>query len=116
MQIARLRRTCCRIRRARYSCIGAWCSMSRQALIFRRRQTQHSGSSEPSAVSDPQTKHLTGGFFARSVEMDWHASSNNSAGITGSDFAVVLRRMDTSADPTIAETAGMDKPNRGSKY
>jgi hypothetical protein len=44
--------------------------------------------------------------------MDWHANSNNSAGTTGSDFAVALRLMDSSADPTIAETAGMDKSIR----
>ena len=67
--------------------------MSRQALIFRRRQTQHSGSSEPSVVSDPHTEHLHAGFFTLSAETDWRASSNISAGTTCSGFGFTFRRM-----------------------
>ena len=40
-----------------YSCIIAWVSVSRQALIFSRRQTQHRFSSENGATSAPQTTH-----------------------------------------------------------
>ena len=40
-----------------YSCAGICCSISFQALIFKRRQTQQSGSSPGIEVSAPQTEH-----------------------------------------------------------
>jgi hypothetical protein len=41
-----------------YSCIEGWLSDSRQALIFRRRQTQQRASVENGATSPPQITHL----------------------------------------------------------
>lgn len=43
--------------KAAYSCIIAWESISRQALIFRRRHTQQRFSDEKGATSAPQTTH-----------------------------------------------------------
>ncbi|MCS7044317.1 MAG: hypothetical protein NZR01_16145 [Bryobacteraceae bacterium] len=54
-----------RLRELRYSCIIAWESISRQALIFSRRQTQQRFSDEKGATSAPQTTHpwrLRSGF------------------------------------------------------
>src|ERR1700683_3660672 len=59
--------------------------MSRQALIFSRRHTQHKGSPGPPEVSAPQTEHLPG-FFSRSVTIDSLACSRISGAITGSDL------------------------------
>ena len=50
-----------------YSCAGICCSISRQALIFKRRQTQHSGSAAAMVVSAPHTEHLAA-FLRRSGE------------------------------------------------
>lgn len=52
---------------ASYSCIIAWESVSRQALIFSLRQTQQRFSSENGATSEPQT---TQPFFLRSGRAD----------------------------------------------
>ena len=60
-----------------YSCMGVCCSISRQALILRRRQTQQSGSlAAKTMVSAPQTAHLAA-FFRRSGEIDCFACSNS---------------------------------------
>src|ERR1035437_2504284 len=67
----------------RYSCAGICCSLSCQALILRRRQTQHSGSPPASEASAPQTEHFAA-FVSRSGEMERLACSNNSLGTTGS--------------------------------
>jgi hypothetical protein len=64
--------------------------MSRQALILRRRQTQHSGSEPAIAVSAPQTEHLVV-FFRRSVEIDCFACSRISGAMIGSGFGCALR-------------------------
>lgn len=50
-----------------YSCIIACESLSRQALIFSRRQTQQRFSSENGATSDPHTMQP---FFLRSGRAD----------------------------------------------
>jgi hypothetical protein len=75
-----------------YSCAGICCSISRQALILRRRQTQHSGSATPVAVSAPQTEHRTA-FFNPSGEIDRFACSRISGEITGSGFVCTFRLM-----------------------
>jgi|ERR1700683_4479493 hypothetical protein len=64
--------------------------MSRQALIFSRRHTQHKGSPGPPEVSAPQTEHLPG-FFSRSVTIDSLACSRISGAITGSDLSGIFR-------------------------
>jgi hypothetical protein len=64
--------------------------MSRQALILRRRHTQHSGSELAMAVSAPQTEHLAA-FFRRSVEIDCFACSRISAAMIGSVFGCAFR-------------------------
>jgi len=74
-----------------YSCIGICCSISRQALIFSRRQTQHNGSALTSGVSLPQTPHFVT-FLRLSVEIERLASSSIPAGTTASGF-VPLRFM-----------------------
>ena len=76
--------------RFRYSWAGICCSMSRQALILRRRHTQHSGSEPATAVSAPQTEHFVV-FFRRSVEIDCFACSRISGAMMGSDFGCTLR-------------------------
>ncbi len=48
-----------------YSCAGTCCSTSRHALIFRRRQTQHSCSEALGLASAPQTSHRTTGCVRR---------------------------------------------------
>lgn len=69
-------------RRLGYSCMAAWPSTSRQALIFRRRQTQQSSSVENGATSAPQTTHFAarlatlarearGGWLAVAIEADF---------------------------------------------
>jgi len=76
--------------------MGACCSISRQALILRRRQTQQSCSLDAKAiVSAPQTEQLHA-FFRRSGDMDCLACSSISAGTTGSDLGSVLRFMEPS--------------------
>ena len=77
---------------AAYSWAGICCSMSRQALILRRRHTQHSGSLPPVEVSPPQTVQRAG-FFSRSGEMASFACSSISAGTTVSVFGCALRLM-----------------------
>src|SRR5580700_6992407 len=64
--------------------------MSRQALIFSRRHTQHNGSPGPPEVSAPQTEHLPG-FLSRSVTIDSLACSRISGAITGSDLDGIFR-------------------------
>ena len=61
--------------------------MSRQALIFKRRQTQQSGSAPASVVSAPQTVHLEP-FRMRSTEMARFACSSIWGGTTGSNLGV----------------------------
>ena len=78
--------------RSRYSWAGICCSISRQALTLRRRQTQQSGSVDPIVVSAPQTEHKTT-FFRRSVEIDCFACSRIWGGMTGSGFGCILRLM-----------------------
>jgi len=73
-----------------YSWAGICCSISRHALIFRRRQTQHNGSSAAIVVSAPQTEHFTV-LVRRSGEMARRACSRISAGTTVSDFGCALR-------------------------
>ena len=63
--------------------------MSRQALIFSRRQTQHNGSPGPVEVSAPQTEHLTG-FFSRSADSDCLACARISGAIAGSDLGGIF--------------------------
>lgn len=55
--------------REAYSAIGICCSMSRQALIFKRRQTQQSDSDCSVAPFEPQTRHwnVFRGFGSNSV-------------------------------------------------
>ena len=67
-------------------------SISRQALILRRRQTQQSGSPEALAVSPPHTEHFAG-FFNRTGEMERFACSRISGGTTGSAFGCNFRLM-----------------------
>src|ERR1700722_14684902 len=64
--------------------------MSRQALIFNRRHTQHKGSPGPPEVSAAQTEHFPG-FFRRSVTIDSLACSRISGAITGSDLGGIFR-------------------------
>jgi hypothetical protein len=76
--------------------------MSRQALIFKRRQTQqtqHNGSLPKALVSLPQTEHLQS-FLRRSGETDNFACSRISAGITASGLGCSFRLM---LPPTIAK-------------
>jgi hypothetical protein len=75
-----------RLRLGRYSWTGICCSLSRHALIFKRRQTQQSGSSEVIVVSAPQTEHFTTGLV-RSGDIERFASSRIAAGTTVSGFA-----------------------------
>ncbi|SPF39957.1 hypothetical protein SBA4_2460007 [Candidatus Sulfopaludibacter sp. SbA4] len=75
---------------ARYSCAGICCSISRHALIFKRRHTQQSGSPTPLAVSAPHTEQ-TGPFFRLSGEIDRFACSRISGEITGSGFGCAFR-------------------------
>src|ERR1035437_9990494 len=74
-----------------YSCIGICCSISRQALIFSLRHTQHSGSpAAATVVSAPHTEHLSA-FLRRPGETDFFACSSRSAGTTGSGLTWILR-------------------------
>src|ERR1035437_7868736 len=83
---SRLRRT-----RRPYSCIGICCSISRHALIFSLRHTQHSGSpAARTVVCAPHTEHFST-FLRRSGETDFFACSSRSAGTTGSGFGWILR-------------------------
>ena len=75
--------------------------MSRQALIFRRRQTQHKGSPEPSEVSAPQTEHFAG-FLRLSVASDRLACSRISGAITGSDLSGIFLFISVLTESTIA--------------
>ena len=78
--------------RARYSWAGICCSISRQALIFSRRQTQHKGSAATMVVSAPQTEHLTA-LVRRSGEIARLACSRISAGTSVSGFGCAFRFM-----------------------
>src|ERR1017187_8201525 len=73
-----------------YSWAGICCSISRQALILRRRHTQHNGSVAAMVVSAPQTEHLTT-LLRRSGEMARFACSRISTGTTGSDLGCAFR-------------------------
>jgi hypothetical protein len=68
------------------------CSISFQALSFKRRQTQQSGSSVAPELSPPHTEHLIV-FFNLSVEIERLACSRISAAITGPGFGSGFRRM-----------------------
>jgi hypothetical protein len=72
-----------------YSCAAICESVSRHALIFNRRHTQHKPSVEFGAHSVPQTVHLAmrGAFSASDSRF---ASSKISFGTTGSLPEVVL--------------------------
>lgn len=67
-------------------------SISRQALTFKRRHTQHSGSSPLPELSAPHTEHFST-FFNRSVEIERFACSRISAATTGSGFGSGFRRI-----------------------
>jgi hypothetical protein len=73
---------------AGYSWTAAWLSVSRQALILRRRQTQQSSSVEKGATSSPHTTHLPG-FLDRA---GWaSATTRAGAGFRGlADFLVAI--------------------------
>src|ERR1022692_2014602 len=73
-----------------YSWAGICCSISRQALILRRRQTQQRGSLATVEVSAPQTEQIAG-FFRRSGENARFACSRISGGTTISGFPSVFR-------------------------
>jgi len=73
-----------------YSCAGICCSISRQALILRRRQTQQSGSLDTVEVSAPQTEQ-TGGFLSRSGEKARFACSRISGDTTTSGLICGFR-------------------------
>ena len=84
--------------------MGACCSISRQALILSRRQTQHSGSLPPKTiVSAAHTEHFAA-FLKRSVDIDCFACSSISAGTTGSDFICNLRFITTQSAYTMTES------------
>ncbi len=72
-----------------YSWAGICCSISRQALIFRRRQTQHKGSFPALVVSAEQTEHLAS-LVMRSGETDRLACSSRSGGTTGSILVCIF--------------------------
>lgn len=95
-------------RRAAYSWAGICCSMSRQALILRRRQTQQSGSEPVPGASAPHTVHLES-FFNRSGKAERLACSRSSAGTMGATFAWIFRRIKPHS--TIAETLLQNKPD-----
>ncbi len=79
--------------------------MSRQALVLRRRHTQHRGSFEFPLVSAPHTEHFTT-FFILSVDTESLACSSSSAGTTGSLLGCDLRLIKTpTPDFTIADYA-----------
>jgi hypothetical protein len=75
----------------RYSWAGICCSISFQALILRRRHTQHKGSSPALEVSAPHTEHGAAFLSSRSGETDRFACSNRSAGTTASGLICGLR-------------------------
>jgi hypothetical protein len=86
----------------RYSCAGICCSLSRHALILRRRQTQQSASSPTPALSPPQTEQART-FFTLSGEIEFFASSSISAGTTGSGLGWIFR-LTVSPDLTMTES------------
>lgn len=93
--------------------MGACCSISRQALILSRRQTQQSCSLDASTrVSAPHTEHLQA-FFKRSGEMDCLACSSISAGMTGSGFGCNFRFIETQC--TITSDYTMTESGLGNK-
>ena len=95
-------------RRGAYSWAGICCSMSRQALILRRRQTQQSGSEPVPGASAPHTVHLES-FFNRSGKAERLACSRSSAGTMGATFGWIFRRIKPHS--TIAETLLQNKPH-----
>ena len=92
----------------RHSCAGIWgCSMSRQALILRRRHTQQSGSLPTADVSPPHTEHFTV-CLRRSGEIESFACSRISGGTTDSGFSCAFRFIRSPVHFTMAE---MTPPN-----
>ena len=88
--------------------MGICCSISRHALIFNRRQTQHSGSpTARTVVSAPHTEHFSG-LLRRSGETDFFANSNRSAGTTGSGFVWILRFIGPRFHFTMTESTAGD--------
>jgi hypothetical protein len=83
--------------------MGACCSMSRQALIFKRRQTQQSGSDPASVVVAPQTVHLEP-FRMRSAETARFACSRIWGETTGSNLGFNFLFMWRPLFLTMAET------------
>ena len=67
-----------------YSCAEACWSLSRHALIFRRRQTQHNPSAEFGEQAEPQTTHFVVRFSV-SASSEPVACSRMRLSITGSD-------------------------------
>jgi hypothetical protein len=67
----------------RYSWAGIWVSLSRHALSFKRRHTQHRPSFELGAHSLAQTVHRRG-FLKRSDSIDSLACSRRTSGTIGS--------------------------------
>jgi hypothetical protein len=84
--------------------MGIDCSISRHALIFKRRQTQHKSSLAVAGVSAPQTEHFES-FLSLSVLKDSFACSSISAAITASTLGCIFLLMETRSDFTMAETA-----------
>jgi hypothetical protein len=96
-----------------YSCAGICCSLSRQALIFKRRQTQQSCSGSSEDVSAPHTVHFRV-FFNWSFDKERLAFSRISAGTTGSDLACVFRLI--LCTPSIPETDSEHNPVKALIY
>jgi hypothetical protein len=86
--------------------------MSRQALIFKRRQTQQSGSAAASAVSAPQTVHLEP-FGMRSAEMARLACSRIWGGTTNSNLGFDFRFIERLLFLTMAETGAPNNQTFG---
>jgi hypothetical protein len=74
--------------------------LSRQALIFKRRQTQHNGSPVPSEVSAPHTEHFPD-FLRLSDMSDRLACSRISGAITGSDLSGIFLFISVQPESTI---------------
>ncbi len=72
---------------ALYSWAGIWVSLSRHALSFKRRHTQHKPSFELGAHSLPQTVHRLG-FLKRSDSIDSRACSRRTSGTIDSPNGV----------------------------
>ena len=85
--------------------MGICCSISRQALIFKRRHTQQRGSLPTVVVSPPHTEHFATLVVSLSLEIDRLACSSRSAGTTGSGLPwIFLFILDPVPPTTIAKT------------